>query len=62
MKQSFTYSGESKTRKEAEKKAKKEGMKFSELVEKLLKSYVEAETYKTFDTPSRQITTVIELK
>ena len=40
MKQSFTYSGDSKTRRDAIKKAKKEGMNFSTLVEKLLTSYV----------------------
>lgn len=39
MKQSFTYSGEAKTRKDAIKKAKKEGKTFSDVVEGLLRDY-----------------------
>lgn len=42
MKQSFTYSGEAKTKREAMRKAKKEGIKkFSDLVERLLKVYAD---------------------
>lgn len=62
MKQSFTYSGDAKTKMDAVKRAKKEGMKFSELVEKLLRAYNSAEQWKTFDTPSKLFTSVIELK
>lgn len=41
MKQSFTYSGEAKTKRDAMRKAKKEGIKiFSDLVESLLKAYI----------------------
>lgn len=41
MKQSFTYSGEAKTKRDAMRKAKKEGFKnFSDLVEGLLKAYI----------------------
>lgn len=41
MKQSFTYSGEAKTKRDAMRKAKKEGIKnFSDLVEGLLKAYI----------------------
>lgn len=40
MKQSFTYSGEAKTKRDAMRKAKKQGIKnFSDLVEGLLKTY-----------------------
>lgn len=40
MKQSFTYSGEAKTKRDALKKAKRQGIKvFSDLVEGLLKEY-----------------------
>ncbi len=42
MKQSFTYSGEAKTKRNAMRKAKKEGIKnFSDLVERLLKAYTD---------------------
>jgi hypothetical protein len=60
-KQSFTYSGTAKVRKAAIAKAKKEGMKFSDLVERLLKAYVAAQSWKTFEKPPRQITPSIEL-
>lgn len=41
MKQSFTYSGEAKIRRDAMRKAKKEGVKnFSSLVELLLQAYI----------------------
>lgn len=60
-KQSFTYSGNARTRKDAIKKAKKEGMIFSELVEKLLKAYVAAESWKTMDIPDKLITKEIVL-
>ena len=40
-KRSFTYSGDPITRKDAIRKAKKEGMNFSELVDGLLKAYTE---------------------
>lgn len=41
LKQSFTYSGEEKTKRDAMRKAKKEGIKnFSDLVEGLLKAYI----------------------
>ena len=47
MKQSFTYSGDPKTRREAMREAKKVGVKnFSELVEGLLKSYKEVKTWR----------------
>lgn len=59
MKQSFTYSGEAKTRRDAIKRAKKEGMKFSDLVEKLLQAYNASEQWKTFETPPRHVTKII---
>jgi hypothetical protein len=43
LKRSFTYSGDLETRMAAECKAKKQGMTFSELVEKLLKAYISGE-------------------
>jgi hypothetical protein len=62
MKQSFTYSGDPKTRRDAIKKAKKEGMTFSVLVERLLRSYNSAESYKTIDSPPHSIVTGIYKK
>ena len=53
MKQSFTYSGDPKTRRDAIKKAKKEGMNFSTLVEKLLWDYATSETTIAIVTPEQ---------
>lgn len=47
MKQSFTYSGEAKTNRDAKRKAKKEGRTFSDVVEGLLKMYLEAPVWKS---------------
>lgn len=57
MKQSFTYSGNPKTRKDAVRKAKKMGVKFSELVEKLLQGFNEDVfmIQKTYDRPGLTI-------
>lgn len=42
-KQSFTYSGEAKTRRLAMKRAKKEGVTISDIIEMSLKGYIAAE-------------------
>ena len=42
MKQSFTYSGEAKTKRDAMRKAKRQGIKvFSDLAEGLLRAYAD---------------------
>lgn len=51
--QTFTYSGKPSVRKKAIRKASKEGLKFSEVVEALLNEYIRRPEWKSVETGER---------